>query len=175
MKIGWIGTGVMGQSMAGHLQAAGHELYVFNRTKSKADLLVEKGAVWFDTPAKVAQNAEVVFTIVGFPQDVEGVYLGEQGVFAEKGACRIVVDMTTSEPGLARKIARAAAEKGISSLDAPVSGGDVGAKTARSRLWLAGRKRPLMKCCRFSSVWAKISPIWAQPGPDNIPKCVTRF
>ena len=141
MKIGWIGTGVMGQSMAGHLQAAGHELYVFNRTKSKADLLVEKGAVWFDTPAKVAQNAEVVFTIVGFPQDVEGVYLGEQGVFAEKGACRIVVDMTTSEPGLARKIARAAAEKGISSLDAPVSGGDVGAKNGTLAIMVGGEEK----------------------------------
>lgn len=141
MKIGWIGTGVMGQSMAGHLQADGHELSVYNRTKSKAEALLDNGAKWCETPAKVAQNAEVVFTIVGFPQDVESVYLGEEGILAEKGICRIVVDMTTSEPRLAQKIAKAAAEKGVSSLDAPVSGGDVGAKNGTLAIMVGGEKK----------------------------------
>ncbi|GAK61214.1 NAD binding domain of 6-phosphogluconate dehydrogenase [Candidatus Vecturithrix granuli] len=152
MKLGWIGTGVMGTSMAGHLQAAGHEVYVFNRTRQKAERLLAQGAVWCATPAKVAQNAEVVFTIVGFPADVEEVYLGAQGILSVKGACRIVVDMTTSEPGLARKIAQAAAEKGIASLDAPVSGGDVGAKNGTLAIMVGGEKsafdevRPLFQC-----------------------------
>jgi 3-hydroxyisobutyrate dehydrogenase len=152
MKTGWIGTGVMGTSMAGHLQAAGHDVYVFNRTKSKAASLLDNGAMWCETPSHVAQNAEVVFTIVGFPQDVESVYLGEQGLLAEKGACRIVVDMTTSEPGLAQKIAKAAAEKGVSSLDAPVSGGDVGAKNGTLAIMVGGEKQvfdeilPLLQC-----------------------------
>ncbi|MDY0092676.1 MAG: NAD(P)-dependent oxidoreductase [Candidatus Vecturithrix sp.] len=152
MKLGWIGTGVMGTSMAGHLQAAGHDLYVFNRTRQKAESFLAKGAVWCETPADVAQNAEVVFTIVGFPADVEGVYLGKQGILSVKGACRIVVDMTTSEPGLAQKIARVAAKKGIASLDAPVSGGDVGAKNGTLAIMVGGEKSafdevlPLFRC-----------------------------
>lgn len=152
MKLGWIGTGVMGTSMAGHLQTAGHGLYVFNRTRQKAESLLAKGAVWCETPADVAQHAEVVFTIVGFPADVEGVYLGKQGILSVKGACRIVVDMTTSEPGLAQKIARVAAKKGIASLDAPVSGGDVGAKNGTLAIMVGGEKSvfdevlPLFHC-----------------------------
>lgn len=140
MKIGWIGTGVMGKSMAGHVQAAGHELFVCNRTKSKADELVTNGAHWCASPAEVAKNAEIVFTIVGFPQDVEATYLGEQGVLAANGACRIIVDMTTSEPGLAQTIAQTASAKGIASLDAPVSGGDVGARNAALAIMAGGDK-----------------------------------
>jgi len=140
MKIGWIGTGVMGTSMAGHVQAGGHELYVFNRTREKAKALIDKGAAWCDSPAGVAENAEVVFTIVGFPADVEGVYLGQGGVLSTKGSCRIVVDMTTSQPSLARKIAQEAGEKGIASLDAPVSGGDIGAREATLAIMVGGEK-----------------------------------
>ena len=140
MKIGWIGTGVMGTSMAGHVQAGGHELYVFNRTREKARSLVDKGAGWCDSPAQVAESAEVVFTIVGFPADVEEVYLGEGGVLPGKGCCRIVVDMTTSQPTLARRIAREAKEKGIASLDAPVSGGDIGAREAALAIMVGGEK-----------------------------------
>ncbi len=141
MNIGWIGTGVMGQSMARHLQAAGHQLYVFNRTKSKAVPLIEKGAVWCESPADAAAKSEIVFSIVGFPKDVEETYLGEQGILSVKGSCRIVVDMTTSEPGLAQKIARTASERGISSLDAPVSGGDVGAKNATLAIMAGGEQK----------------------------------
>jgi 3-hydroxyisobutyrate dehydrogenase len=140
MKIGWIGTGVMGQSMAGHLQNAGHKLYIFNRTRSKAENLLGKGARWCDSPVAVAQQAEIVFTIVGFPADVEEIYLGPKGLLSAKGACRLLVDMTTTEPSLARRIAETALEKGLQSLDAPVSGGDVGAKNATLAIMVGGDK-----------------------------------
>jgi len=140
MKIGWIGTGVMGASMAGHLHAAGHELSVFNRTRAKADALLADGASWCDTPAAVAANSEIVFSIVGFPCDVESTYLGNDGVLAADGPCRIVVDMTTSQPSLAVKIEESAAAKNIGSLDAPVSGGDVGARNAALAIMVGGKQ-----------------------------------
>ncbi|HCN08383.1 MAG TPA: oxidoreductase [Lentisphaeria bacterium] len=140
MKIGWIGTGVMGASMAGHLQAAGHELAVFNRTRAKADALLAGGAAWCDTPAAVAANSEIVFSIVGFPRDVESTYLGDDGVLAADGACRIVIDMTTSQPSLAVKIGESAAAKNIGSLDAPVSGGDIGARNAALAIMVGGEQ-----------------------------------
>ncbi|PIE29219.1 oxidoreductase [candidate division KSB3 bacterium] len=140
MKIGWIGTGVMGQSMAGHLQAAGHELFVFNRTKHKAQGLIDKGAQYCENPSEVAKNAEIIFAIVGFPPDVEATFLGEQGVLSVDGPCRIIVDMTTSEPGMARRIASVAAAKGIAALDAPVSGGDIGAKNGTLAIMVGGEK-----------------------------------
>ena len=139
-KIGWIGTGVMGAAMAGHLQKAGHELFVFNRSREKADGLVEKGARWMSSPAEVAAHSEIVFTIVGFPADVEEVYLGEQGLFAAKGSCRIVVDMTTSTPSLAKTLEAAARKRGMDSLDAPVSGGDIGAREGKLAIMVGGRK-----------------------------------
>ncbi|MDP6450265.1 MAG: NAD(P)-dependent oxidoreductase [Lentisphaeria bacterium] len=140
MKIGWIGTGVMGASMAGHLQAAGHELAVFNRTRAKADALLAGGAAWCDTPAAVAANSEIVFSIVGFPRDVESTYLGDDGVLAADGACRIVIDMTTSQPSLAVKIGESAAARNIGSLDAPVSGGDIGARNAALAIMVGGEQ-----------------------------------
>ena len=140
MKIGWIGTGIMGGSMAGHLQAAGHELYVFNRTKDKAESLLAKGAHWYKSPAEVIDNAETVFTMVALPIDVEEVYMGENGIFSTQGVCRIVVDMTTSRPSLAQTIARTAEERGIDSLDAPVSGGDIGARNATLAIMVGGKK-----------------------------------
>lgn len=141
MKIGWIGTGVMGTSMAGHVQAGGNDLFVFNRTREKAQSLLDKGAQWCDTPAQVAENAEIVFSIVGFPVDVEGVYLGEDGVLSGGGSCKIVVDMTTSQPSLAQRIAQEAEKKGIASLDAPVSGGDIGAREAALAIMVGGEKK----------------------------------
>ena len=145
MKIGWIGTGVMGASMAGHLQKAGHELYVFNRTKGKAKGLLDRGASWCDAPAKVASNSEIVFTIVGFPFDVEEVYLGEAGILAGEVPCQIVVDMTTSRPSLAQEIAAKAGEKGIESLDAPISGGDIGAREGTLAIMVGGKKEAFEK------------------------------
>lgn len=139
-KIAWIGTGVMGQSMCLHLMDKGYEISVYNRTKSKTDNLVEAGAKWCDTPGEAAEGADVIFTIVGYPKDVETVILGENGVLdnAKKGA--FIVDMTTSEPSLAVKIAEKAAEKGVGSLDAPVSGGDLGAKNGTLAIMCGGDK-----------------------------------
>jgi 3-hydroxyisobutyrate dehydrogenase len=140
MKIGWIGTGVMGSSMAGHIQGGGHEFYIFNRTKSKSEGLLQKGATWCDSPAGVASNSEIVFTIVGLPKDVEEVYLGENGILSAAGPCQTVVDMTTSQPSLAQVIAREASNRGIDSLDAPVSGGDIGARQATLAIMVGGKK-----------------------------------
>jgi len=137
-KIGWIGIGVMGSAMAGHLQAAGHDLFVFNRTQTKAEPLLEKGAHWCVSPAEVASQAEIVFTMVGHPQDVEEVYFGEDGILSEPTHVRIVVDMTTSEPTLAQTLAEEAASVGIESLDAPVSGGDVGARNGTLAIMVGG-------------------------------------
>lgn len=140
MKIGFIGTGVMGAAIAGHLMDAGHELTVYNRTKSKADTLVAAGASWADTPTKVAQNSEVVFTMVGFPSDVEEVYFGKNGIFNGLEKEGIVVDMTTSRPSLAVKIAKYAKEHGFHAIDAPVSGGDIGAKNATLTIMAGGEE-----------------------------------
>ena len=138
MRIGWIGTGVMGLSMAGHLQAAGWPLTVYNRTKAKTQPLIDKGAKWADTPRAVAEASDVVFTIVGYPHDVEEVTLGENGVLRGLAAGGIVCDMSTSSPVLAERIAAAAKKQGCESLDAPVTGGDVGARDAKLSIFVGG-------------------------------------
>ena len=138
MRIGWIGTGVMGLSMAGHLQAAGWPLTVYNRTKAKTQPLIDKGAKWADTPRAVAEASDVVFTIVGYPHDVEEVTLGENGVLRGLAAGGIVCDMSTSSPVLAEHIAAAAKQQGCESLDAPVTGGDVGARDAKLSIFVGG-------------------------------------
>ncbi len=137
-RIGWIGTGVMGQWMCRHLLNAGFETSVFNRTKAKSQALIGEGAHWRESPEAVAKASDIIFTIVGFPEDVEAVYLGERGVLAGANPGAIVVDMTTTAPSLAQTIAIAAQKKGIVALDAPVSGGDVGAKNATLSIMLGG-------------------------------------
>ena len=137
-RIGWIGTGVMGASMCGHLIDQGFSATVFSRTRSKADGLIEKGATWADSPKQVAENSDVIFSIVGFPSDVRSVMLGPDGALEGCSDGNILVDMTTSEPSLAVEIAEAAKAKGVYSVDAPVSGGDVGAKEARLSIMIGG-------------------------------------
>ena len=139
-RIGWIGTGVMGSSMVGHLMNAGFSATIFTRRKEKAARLLEKGAAWADSPKAVAEASDVVFSIVGFPSDVRDVMLGPEGALAGSKAGNILVDMTTSEPALAIEIYNAAKAKGVESVDAPVSGGDVGAKEARLSIMLGGDK-----------------------------------
>lgn len=136
--IGFIGTGVMGASMAGHLLAAGHELHVHNRTKSKAEALVAAGAVWEESTADVAAKCEIIFTIIGFPKDVEETYLGAGGVLANAKKGALLVDMTTSSPKLAVKIWREGRRSGVGVLDAPVTGGDKGAKAATLTIFVGG-------------------------------------
>ncbi|MEM6805682.1 MAG: NAD(P)-dependent oxidoreductase [Bacteroidota bacterium] len=139
-KIGWIGTGVMGVSMLHHLMDAGYDASVFNRTKQKASALIERGAEWKAYPKAVAEDADVIFSIVGFPKDVEEVYFGEEGILAGVKEGSILVDMTTTQPSLAVRIYEAAAKKGVSSIDAPVSGGDVGAKNGTLSIMIGGDK-----------------------------------
>ncbi len=136
--IGFIGTGVMGKSMAGHLQDAGYTLHVYNRTKSKAEDLIAKGATWEESVGAVARAADVIITIVGYPQDVEEVYLGSDGIISNAKEGSYIVDMTTSKPELAVSIYEKAKEKRIASLDAPVSGGDTGAREARLSIMVGG-------------------------------------
>ncbi len=138
LRIGWIGTGVMGLSMAGHLQAAGWPLTIYSRTRSKAAPLLDKGAQWADSPRAVAAASDVVFSIVGFPADVEEVMLGENGALSGLAPGGILCDMTTSSPSLAARMAEAATAKGCSALDAPVTGGDVGAREARLSIFVGG-------------------------------------
>lgn len=137
-RVGWIGTGVMGKSMCGHLLAAGYSVTVFNRSRQKAATLVEHGATWVESPRQVAAASDVVFTIVGYPADVRSVVLGEEGALAGCRAGGILCDMTTSEPALAVEIAARAQERGVYSVDAPVSGGDVGAREARLSIMIGG-------------------------------------
>jgi len=137
-RIGWIGTGVMGASMCGHLLAAGYRATVFNRTRAKARSLLDRGARWAESPRAVAAESEVVFTMVGFPQDVREVVLGPDGVLAGCRPGAILVDMTTGPPQLAMEIAAEAHRRGCHALDAPVSGGDVGAREARLSIMIGG-------------------------------------
>ncbi|QDU79825.1 2-hydroxy-3-oxopropionate reductase [Polystyrenella longa] len=139
-KLGWIGTGVMGSSMVGHLIDAGFAVTVYNRTKAKAQSVIDKGATWADSPQAVAEASDVIFTIVGFPDDVRKVVLGEKGALAGSKSGNILVDMTTSDPSLAVEIAETAKEQGVHSVDAPVSGGDVGAKNAALSIMIGGEK-----------------------------------
>ena len=137
-RIGWVGTGVMGTSMCGHLIAAGYAMTVFNRSESKLKPLLDKGAKAAASPKAVAEAADVVFTIVGYPKDVRAVVLGTDGLLTGARNGAVLVDMTTSEPNLAVEIADKAKAKGVKALDAPVSGGDLGAKEARLSIMIGG-------------------------------------
>jgi 3-hydroxyisobutyrate dehydrogenase len=137
-RIGWIGTGVMGRSMCGHLLTKGYRVTVYSRTRSKADELVGRGAVWADSPREVAEQADVVCTIVGFPPDVREVYLGDRGLLDAVRPGTILIDMTTTEPRLAREIHERAAARGAWAIDAPLSGGDVGARNATLSIMIGG-------------------------------------
>lgn len=143
--IGFIGTGVMGNSMAGHLLSAGYSLIVYTRSKAKAETLLQKGADWANTPKEVAEKANVIFTMVGYPADVEEIYLGENGIITNGKENTYLIDMTTSTPSLAVKIQDEARKKGIHALDAPVSGGDVGAKEARLSIMVGGDLQDFQK------------------------------
>ena len=143
--LGFIGTGVMGRAMAGHLQSAGFSLRVHTRSSGKADALLRGGAIWCATPAAVAAASDVVFTMVGFPKDVAEIYLGEQGLVAQARPGTMLVDMTTSSPELAQQIATTAAARGVGALDAPVTGGDKGAREATLTILVGGAAADLVR------------------------------
>jgi 3-hydroxyisobutyrate dehydrogenase len=137
-RVGWIGTGVMGRSMCGHILSAGYRTTIYTRTRAKAEPLLEQGAAWADSPRGVAEASDVIFTIVGFPRDVRDVYFSADGVLAGAARDTVLVDMTTTEPTLAREIAAAADGIGAAAIDAPVSGGDVGARNAALSIMVGG-------------------------------------
>ncbi len=137
-KLGWIGTGVMGASMCGHLMDRGFAMTIYTRTRSKAEPLLARGATWADSPHAVAEQSDVVFSIVGFPADVREVMLGPDGALSGSQRGSVLVDMTTSQPSLAIEIASAARARGVESIDAPVSGGDIGAREARLSIMIGG-------------------------------------
>lgn len=175
MNLAWIGTGIMGASMADHLLAAGHRLTVYNRTRSKAGALLAKGAQWADTPAAAAVTAEVIFMMVGFPKDVETVVLGEDGVLGSTKSGSILVDCTTSSPALAQKIAQAAKIKGIAALDAPVSGGDIGAKNAALSFMVGGDAAAFEKVKPLFAIMGKPAVLQGGPGAGQHTKMVNQI
>lgn len=154
-RVGWIGTGVMGSSMVGHLMAAGYAATIYNRNRSKAEPLLAKGATWAATPKVLAEQSDVIFSIVGYPKDVREVLLGADGALAGAKSGAILVDMTTSEPSLAVEIAAAANAKGVHSVDAPVSGGDIGAKNAALSIMVGGDKAVVDALLPLFSVMGK--------------------
>lgn len=151
-RVGWIGTGVMGASMAGHIRKAGYALTVFSRTRAKVEVLLGQGAAWANTPAELAAGCDVIFTMVGFPSDLRQVALETGGIIHGARPGSVVVDMTTSEPALARELYTALKAKGVASVDAPVSGGDVGARNAALSIMVGGDAEvvnalmPLLAC-----------------------------
>lgn len=143
--IGFVGTGVMGSSMAGHLLEAGYEVLVYTRTKTKAEDLLDKGALWVETPGELANKVDILISMVGYPKDVEELYLGENGFLENLAVGTVAIDMTTSSPALAKKMAEFGREKGIGVLDAPVSGGDIGAKNGTLSIMVGGSEDVFLK------------------------------
>ena len=153
--VGVIGLGVMGRSMARHLRNAGHPLIVYNRTRARADEIIGLGATWADSPRDVASAAGVVITMVGYPHDVEQVYFGDDGLIRSAQPGALLIDMTTSTPALAQQIAGAARERGLDALDAPVSGGDIGAREARLTIMVGGERNAFERALPIFQVMGK--------------------
>jgi 3-hydroxyisobutyrate dehydrogenase len=175
MRIGWIGTGVMGSSMCGHLLEAGHEVTVFNRTRARAEPLLETGAAWAGSPAEVATAAEIVFTMVGFPADVREVVLGENGALSAAAPGSALVDMSTSEPSLAVEIYEAARARDVQSVDAPVSGGDVGARNATLSIMAGGDREAFERVRPLFEVLGKTIVHQGGPGAGQHTKMVNQI
>ena len=160
-RIGWIGTGVMGRSMCGHLVDAGYQVTLFTRTRSKAAELLERGAAWAASPRAVAAASEIAISIVGFPEDVREVLLSGDGALAGSKPGNVIVDMTTSRPSLAVEIAERAAERGVASIDAPVSGGDVGARNATLSIMIGGDAKAV---AALEPIWKTLGSKWVRQG-----------
>jgi 3-hydroxyisobutyrate dehydrogenase len=160
-RIGWIGTGVMGRSMCGRLLQAGYHVTLYTRTRSKSDQLIDLGAVWADSPCAVAEVSHVVCTIVGYPHDVREVYMGAGGVLSGCQQGSILIDMTTSEPSLAKEIFAAAVEAGAQSIDAPVSGGDIGARGGTLSIMIGGDEATAHD---LEAIWQVLGTNWVYQG-----------
>ena len=173
--VGWVGTGVMGSSMCGHLIDAGYRVSVYSRTRARSEPLLAKGATWKPSPAEVAAASDVTFTMVGFPRDVREVVLGREGTLAGAAAGSVLVDMSTSEPSLAREVAEAARERGVDSIDAPVSGGDVGARSATLSIMVGGDAAALARVRPLFEVMGKTIVHLGGPGAGQHTKMVNQI
>jgi 3-hydroxyisobutyrate dehydrogenase len=173
-RVGWIGTGVMGLSMCGHVLDAGYAVTVTNRTRARAEPLLEQGASWADTPAEVAAASDVVFSIVGYPADVRAVVLSQEGVLAGATPGSVLVDMTTSEPSLAVEIAAAAQARSVTAIDAPVSGGDVGARNATLSIMVGGDEEAIERVRPLFEVMGKTIVRQGGPGAGQHTKMVNQ-
>jgi 3-hydroxyisobutyrate dehydrogenase len=175
LSLAFIGTGVMGRSMAGHLQKAGHTLHVHNRTREKAQALLDGGARWHDSAGAAAAQADVVITMLGFPTDVDQSYLGTGGIVERAKPGALLIDMTTSGPVLARKIADAAAKRGLASLDAPVSGGDLGAREARLVIMVGGDAAAFARAKPLFEIMGKNIALHGGPGAGQYCKMANQI
>jgi 3-hydroxyisobutyrate dehydrogenase len=174
-RVGWIGTGVMGLSMCGHVLDAGYPVTVHNRTRARAEPLLERGAAWADTPAAVAAASDVVCSIVGYPADVRAVVLGKDGALSGAAPGSVLVDLTTSEPSLAVEIYEAAAAKDVASVDAPVSGGDVGARNAALSIMVGGDEAAVDRVRPLLEVMGKTIVLQGGPGAGQHTKLVNQI
>ena len=175
LRIGWIGTGVMGGPMAGHLLDRGHDVSVFNRTRSRTDALVEAGAQWRDSPAELAQGVDVVVTMLGTPADVRDTVLGEGRVLESMSEGALLIDMTTSEPSLAVEIHEAARGAGLDALDAPVSGGDVGARNGTLVIMVGGDRQAFNRARPVFEPLGKTIELQGGPGAGQHTKMVNQL
>lgn len=164
MKIGFIGTGVMGSGIINNLLQANYEVHVYNRTKAHAQTVIDHGAIWQDSPRQIAQVADVVMIMVGYPKDVESQFYGENGIFAGAHTGQIVVDMTTSTPTLATELAKAGAKQQVTVLDAPVSGGDTGAKNGTLTIMVGGEKAAFDELQPIFQVISKTNSLFGSAG-----------
>ena len=175
LRIGWIGTGVMGLPMVGHLMTAGHCLTVHSRTKSRAAPLLDRGAQWAATPGDAAAEMDAVFSMVSLPTDVESVHLGPAGTLSCETPPQLLVDMTSSRPAIAREIARAAEARGVYALDAPVTGGDVGARNATLSILVGGEESAFQRAMPLLSLLGKTIILQGGPGAGQQAKVVNQI
>lgn len=174
-EIGFIGTGIMGAAMAGHLMDAGYSLRVYNRSKEKAQQLIDRGAQWRESPADCVRDAEACITIIGTPRDVETVYLGRDGLIEAAKPGAYLIDMTTSSPRLAQHIFEAAKARGVSSIDAPVSGGDAGAKNATLSIMAGGMDEAFSACLPLFECMGKTVTLAGGPGAGQHTKMANQI
>jgi 3-hydroxyisobutyrate dehydrogenase len=174
LRVGWIGTGVMGSSMCGHVLDAGHTVTVYTRTRERAEPLLERGATWADSPAELGSASDAVFSIVGYPDDVRAVILGDQGVLEGAAPGSVIVDMTTSEPSLAVEIHAVAKARGVDTIDAPVSGGDVGARNATLSIMVGGDEEPIERARPILETMGKSIVRQGGPGAGQHTKMVNQ-
>ncbi|TAF17325.1 MAG: NAD(P)-dependent oxidoreductase [Verrucomicrobia bacterium] len=175
MKIAFVGTGVMGQGMVANLLKAGHEVTVYTRTKAKADGLLALGAKWASSPAESARGADIAISMVGYPSDVEEVWRGPQGfMFSAKPGC-MLIDMTTSSPALARSLAAEATAKGFGPLDAPVSGGDRGAREGTLTIMAGGAQQDFDFAQPVFAAMGKTIVLQGAPGTGQLCKLANQI